>query len=193
MEKEQTIDKTATDSKTLDTEEEVQTTKYKKLVKTDGQGRVVQISTTAFNDEKGWQVVGEQESRHWHLDITDDDGLYKYEIIDGELVERDTTAEKVALVKERLREAINIRTSAEIALGCPYEDKLIPATDEWESKYLVFIDMAKDGKEFSFELDTVGNDDTFVVTNSNISAISEAVAAFKVGKILEAQAEKRAL
>jgi len=166
---------------------------YKKLVKIDDQNRIIAATTSDFASGDEWQEVGEQDSRHWHPTITNDHGNYLYELSDGEMVERDTTSEDVLSIIDKTREAINRRVTAEIAMGCPWNDKLLPATDEWESKYLAFIDMKNDGKEFAIELDTAHNEDTFIVTHENIDEISETITAWKMQKILEAQAEKRAL
>jgi hypothetical protein len=61
---------------------------YKKLVKIDDQNRIISSTTSDFESGDEWHEVGEQESRHFHLDIDDDEGVFNYELRHGEIVKR---------------------------------------------------------------------------------------------------------
>jgi len=170
---------------------------YDKLIRIDEENRVIQAGTENHVSGTGWVKIGETEEWQWLPLLYNkyENCLYEY---DGtEMIERDTTAEDLEVITEQLCIAINERTEIEISLGCPYVqdgiEKRLPAEDRWEAKYLMFIDKAKGGQQFSIALDTADNLDTFLITHENIEEISEAVANWKIPKVLQAQAEKRTI
>ena len=70
---------------------------YKVYVKTDTEGRIVDINSDAFIDNTdGWTQIDQQDSDRCHhaqnnyfpLPVTTDDGSYRYKLEDGVAVER---------------------------------------------------------------------------------------------------------
>jgi hypothetical protein len=96
---------------------------YKLFAKTDGNGNVIDAKTQPFAKGEGWTEIGEQEGRHYHIDIIDREGVYQYKLKDSVIIERTNTeknADKLPVLKaqkiERARQA-TIRKLAEKDAG----------------------------------------------------------------------------
>lgn len=70
---------------------------YAVLVRTDEQGRIIAINSSAFvADPEGWVQIDEGDCDRYHhaqgnylpMPLTDDRGVYRYKLADGHAVER---------------------------------------------------------------------------------------------------------
>lgn len=74
----------------------------KVYVKQDNQGRVIQVNSDAFlQDKEGWTQIDEGEGDRYHHaqgnyledGLTTEQGIYRYKLVDGKVIER--TAEEI--------------------------------------------------------------------------------------------------
>jgi hypothetical protein len=97
---------------------------YTRYVKTDGAGAVTNALTSAFvKDPENWQEAGEQSQRHWHLDIINEYGTYKYELSNGEVIERTAQAietDDISNLKTRIITDIKQKAQEIILNQYPY-------------------------------------------------------------------------
>ena len=88
---------------------------YKIYAKTNDSGQVTDIKTQEWAGDD-WHEIGETENRLHQQPITNDRGSYLYEIIDGELVERDTSAD------DDIAEKLSVLTSLDYVMPRQLED-----------------------------------------------------------------------
>jgi len=85
---------------------------YKLFAKTDQDGNIIKIRTHNIGDE-GWTEIGTQEDRHVKIALTDSEGVYKYKLVNGQKVDKTTTAinkDKLKILKLKAVQQIKKKT-----------------------------------------------------------------------------------
>lgn len=119
---------------------------YNKIyARTDSTGKVIYIFSEVFETPRDTDILidGTNTARHGaqKYAVTDDDGFYNYEIVNGKLQQHDKTADKIEAKKENIRQLREIKCFDYVNRGQLWYDMLTAEQkEELRLWYIAWLD-----------------------------------------------------